>query len=48
MISFKRISTSTYVLLGERVNKLREDLVRNDGLSKLIRVVSKAAKGKSS
>jgi hypothetical protein len=35
-------------LLGKRVNELREDLVRNDGLSKLIRVVGKTAEGKSS
>ena len=35
----------TYVLLGERVDELREDLVGDDGLSELIRVVGETAEG---
>jgi hypothetical protein len=38
----------TYVLLGKRINELRKDFVRNDGLSELIRVVSESTEGKSS
>ena len=38
----------TYVLLGERVDKLRKDLVGDDGLGQLIRVVGKTAEGESS
>ena len=38
----------TYVLLGERVDELRKDLVGDDGLGQLIRVVGKTAEGESS
>ena len=38
----------TYVLLGKRVNKLRQDLVGDDGLSELVRVVGETAEGKGS
>ncbi len=37
----------TYVLLRKRINELRKDFVRNDGLSELIRVVCESTKGKS-
>ena len=38
----------TYVLLREGVDKLWEDLVGDDSLSKLIRVVSESSKSKGS
>lgn len=38
----------TYVLLRERVDELRKDLVRDDSLSELIRVVGEAAKSECS
>ena len=38
----------TYVLLGERVDELREDLVGDDGLSKLVGVVGEATESQSS
>ena len=37
----------TYVLLGKRVDELREDFVGDDSLSKLVRVVGEAAKSQS-
>ena len=37
----------TYVLLGERVDKLGKDLVGHNSLSELVRVVGETAKGKS-
>ena len=38
----------TYVLLRERVNELGKDLVGDNGLSELIRVVGEAAESQSS
>ena len=37
----------TYVLLGEGVDELGQDLVGDNSLSKFIRVVGKTAEGKS-
>ena len=38
----------TYVLLGERVDQLRKDLIRDDGLGELVRVVGEATESQSS
>lgn len=38
----------TYILLRQRVDKLGQDLVGNDGLSELVRVGSESAEGKGS
>ena len=37
----------TYVLLGKRVDELREDLVRDDSLGELVRVVGETSKSQS-
>ena len=42
----KEVAT-TYVLLRKRIDELGKNLVRDDSLSKLIRVVSETSKGKS-
>ena len=39
--------SSTYVLLGERVDKLGKDLVGDNSLSELVRVVGETSEGQS-
>ena len=44
----RKVRIQTYVLLRQRVDKLWENLVRDNGFSELIRVVGETSEGQSS
>ena len=46
-IHVRKEVVTTYVLLRKRIDELGKNLVRDDSLSKLIRVVSETSEGKS-